>query len=81
MATVMDVSGLIATLAQTMVNVTGGGYLFIAPSSARWVPSSLAAIPIPTCCSANCKQWRHKSYTSTPFGWLLLIPLAPQAAR
>jgi lactate permease len=30
MATVMDVSGLIATLAQTMVNVTGGGYLFIA---------------------------------------------------
>ncbi len=31
MATVMDVSGLIATLAQTMVNVTGGGYLFIAP--------------------------------------------------
>ncbi|WP_113627860.1 L-lactate permease [Pectobacterium peruviense] len=31
MATVMDVSGLIATLAQTMVDVTGGGYLFIAP--------------------------------------------------
>ncbi|AIJ08532.1 MULTISPECIES: L-lactate permease [Edwardsiella] len=31
MATVMDVSGLIATLAQTLVNVTGGGYLFIAP--------------------------------------------------
>ncbi|MEH2921434.1 L-lactate permease [Samsonia erythrinae] len=31
MATVMDVSGLIATLAQTMVDITGGGYLFIAP--------------------------------------------------
>ncbi|ELV7529181.1 L-lactate permease [Edwardsiella ictaluri] len=31
MATVMDVSELIATLAQTLVNVTGGGYLFIAP--------------------------------------------------
>lgn len=31
MATVMDVSGLIASLAQTMVDVTGGGYLFIAP--------------------------------------------------
>ncbi|MGY0147457.1 L-lactate permease [Edwardsiella tarda] len=31
MATVMDVSGLIATLAQTLVDVTGGGYLFIAP--------------------------------------------------
>lgn len=31
MATVMDVSGLIATLAQTLVNITGGGYLFIAP--------------------------------------------------
>lgn len=31
MATVMDVSGVIATLAQTMVNTTGGAYLFIAP--------------------------------------------------
>ncbi|QDX29847.1 L-lactate permease [Dickeya poaceiphila] len=31
MATIMDVSGLIATLAQTMVNVTGGAYVFIAP--------------------------------------------------
>ncbi|GAB7196908.1 hypothetical protein OS11_31830 [Dickeya oryzae] len=27
----MDVSGLIATLAQTMVNLTGGAYVFIAP--------------------------------------------------
>ncbi len=31
MATVMDISGLIAAMAQTMVNLTGGGYLFIAP--------------------------------------------------
>lgn len=31
MATVMDVSGLISTLAQTMVDITGGAYLFIAP--------------------------------------------------
>ncbi|MEI7063360.1 L-lactate permease [Dickeya chrysanthemi] len=31
MATIMDVSGLITTLAQTMVNVTGGAYVFIAP--------------------------------------------------
>ncbi|UCZ74924.1 L-lactate permease [Dickeya zeae] len=31
MATIMDVSGLIATLAQTMVNLTGGAYVFIAP--------------------------------------------------
>ncbi|WP_199635549.1 L-lactate permease [Serratia sp. PAMC26656] len=31
MATVMDVSGLIGTLAQSLVDLTGGSYLFIAP--------------------------------------------------
>ncbi len=31
MATVMDISGLIASMAHTMVDVTGGAYLFIAP--------------------------------------------------
>ncbi|TJB23474.1 L-lactate permease, partial [Escherichia coli] len=31
MATVMDVCGLIGTLAQSLVDLTGGAYLFIAP--------------------------------------------------
>ncbi len=31
MATVMDVSGLITDMAHTLVNITGGAYLFIAP--------------------------------------------------
>ncbi|MTH46174.1 L-lactate permease [Intestinirhabdus alba] len=31
LATVMDVSGLIGTLAQTLVDITGGSYVFIAP--------------------------------------------------
>ncbi|QHM71521.1 L-lactate permease [Mixta intestinalis] len=31
LATVMDVSGLISTLAQTLVNLTGGAYVFISP--------------------------------------------------
>ena len=31
MATVMDISGLINTLAQSLVDLTGGAYLFIAP--------------------------------------------------
>ncbi|HFD9220189.1 TPA: L-lactate permease [Salmonella enterica] len=31
LATVMDVSGLISTLAQSMVDLTGGSYVFIAP--------------------------------------------------
>ncbi|MCX0053474.1 L-lactate permease, partial [Escherichia coli] len=31
MATVMDICGLIGTLAQSLVDLTGGAYLFIAP--------------------------------------------------
>lgn len=81
MATVMDVCGLIGTLAQSLVDLTGGAYLSLLRLLALLVHLLLAVIQTPTFCSVNCRPLRLKNCMWTRSGWLPQTHLAQQAAK
>lgn len=81
MATVMDVCGLIGTLAQSLVDLTGGAYLFIAPVIGALGTLLLVVTQTPTFCLVNCRPLRLKNCMWTRSGWLPQIHLAQQAAK
>ncbi len=60
LATAMDVSGLISTLAHVLVNITGSSYVFISPIIGA-LGTFVTGIPIQTFCSVSCKPWRRQN--------------------